>query len=72
MIADGSSDAQIKQYLVDRYGEIILLRPRSLWLWIAPAIFLLMGALIAWRVLGQRRQLLASDPTEPEEGTPQP
>jgi cytochrome c-type biogenesis protein CcmH len=72
MIADGSSDAEVKQYLVDRYGEMILLKPRSLWLWIAPAIFLLGGALIAWRVLGQRRQLLASDHSEPEEGAPLP
>lgn len=72
MISEGRSDGEIKQYLVDRYGEIILLRPRSLWLWIAPAIFLLLGAVIAWRVLGQRRQLLASDPSEPEEGAAQP
>lgn len=71
MIADGSSDAEVKQYLVDRYGEMILLKPRSLWLWIAPAFFLLGGALVAWRVLGQRRQLLASDHSEPEEGASQ-
>jgi cytochrome c-type biogenesis protein CcmH len=68
----GRSDAEVKEYLVERYGEVILLKPRSLWLWIAPAIFLLVGALIAWRVLGQRRQLLASDPSEPEDGAPQP
>jgi cytochrome c-type biogenesis protein CcmH len=67
MIVDGQSDAEVKQYLVDRYGEMILLKPRSPWLWIAPVVFLLGGALVAWRVLGQRRALLATDASEPDE-----
>jgi len=67
LISEGRSDTEVKQYLVDRYGEMILLRPRSPWLWIAPVIFLLGGALIAWRVLGQRRQLLGSDDSDPDE-----
>jgi len=71
-IAAGRSDAEVKQYLVDRYGELILLKPRSPWLWIAPAIFLLGGALIAWRVLGQRRRLLADDDSEPNEDVARP
>jgi cytochrome c-type biogenesis protein CcmH len=65
-ISDGRSDTEVKQYLVDRYGEIILLKPRSAWLWIAPLVFLLGGALVAWRVLGQRRALLASDDSDPD------
>ena len=28
MIEGGKSDAEVRQYLVDRYGEIILLKPR--------------------------------------------
>jgi cytochrome c-type biogenesis protein CcmH len=66
-IAQGRSDAEVKQYLVERYGEIILLKPRSPWLWITPALFLLGGALVAWRVLSQRRRLLATDDSEPNE-----
>jgi cytochrome c-type biogenesis protein CcmH/NrfF len=46
---------------------MILLKPRSPWLWIAPVIFLLGGAFIAWRILGQRRELLASDDSDPDE-----
>ncbi|MDQ2642150.1 MAG: cytochrome c-type biogenesis protein CcmH [Pseudomonadota bacterium] len=68
LISEGRSDVEVKQYLVDRYGEMILLKPRSPWLWIAPVIFLLGGALVAWRVLGQRRQLLGTDDSDPDEG----
>src|SRR5690606_33610841 len=72
MIAEGRSDTEIKQYLVDRYGELILLRPRSAWLWVTPGLFLLGGALIAWRVVAQRRRLLATDDSEPDDEAPAP
>jgi cytochrome c-type biogenesis protein CcmH len=68
MVQVGKSDGEVRQYLVDRYGEIILLRPRwsvgNAWLWLAPGIFLLGGAWIAWRILRQRRELLATDTSE--------
>jgi cytochrome c-type biogenesis protein CcmH len=71
MITAGSSDAEIRQYLVERYGEIILLRPRwsfaNSWLWLAPALLLGLGVFVGARVLRQRRQLLASDASEPGE-----
>ena len=70
MIEEGRSDTEIKQYMVDRYGELILLRPRSVWLWVAPGIFLVGGALIAWRVVAQRRQLLATDDSDPDQEEP--
>lgn len=64
----GQSDEQIRQFMVDRYGEIILLRPkwsaRTAWLWLAPGLFLLGGVLVVWRVLKTRRLLLETD-TEP-------
>ena len=53
--AAGRSDNEIREYLVDRYGEIILLRPRwsvaNAWLWLAPGLFLIGGVLIAWRIV---------------------
>jgi cytochrome c-type biogenesis protein CcmH len=68
MVQAGKSDTEVRQYLVDRYGQIILLRPRwsagNAWLWLAPGIFLLGGAWIAWRILRQRRNLLATDTSE--------
>ena len=49
----GDSDEAVRQYLVDRYGEYVLLNPRlgghTLLLWIAGPVLLLagLGALIA-------------------------
>jgi cytochrome c-type biogenesis protein CcmH len=74
MIAAGKSDAEVREYLVDRYGEIILLKPRwtlaNAWLWLAPGVLLLGGAFIALRVLRQRSRLLASDSSEVDEDGP--
>jgi cytochrome c-type biogenesis protein CcmH len=67
-VARGSTDAEVRQYMVDRYGQIILLRPQwslaNSWLWLAPGLFLVGGILVAWRVLRQRRVLLATDYAE--------
>jgi cytochrome c-type biogenesis protein CcmH len=47
-IARGETDAQIRQYLVDRYGEFILMNPPvepdTYALWLAPAAVFLLGA----------------------------
>ena len=71
MVQSGKSDPEVRDYLVERYGEIILLRPRwtagNAWLWLAPAIFLLGGAWVGSRILRQRRELLASDTSEVDE-----
>jgi cytochrome c-type biogenesis protein CcmH len=67
MIVAGKSDDEVRQYLVDRYGEIILLRPRGWLLWLAPALLLGIGVFVALRILRKRRELLATDATEPGE-----
>jgi len=65
----GDSDEAVRQYLVDRYGEYVLLNPRvnnhTLLLWIAaPALLLVgLGVLLA---LGRRRTAVQPDLT-PEE-----
>ncbi len=65
MILAGQSDEQIRDYMVQRYGEFILFRPRvnwrTAWLWAAPAVLLLAGLLAALRVLARRRRLAAED-----------
>jgi cytochrome c-type biogenesis protein CcmH len=68
MVQTGKSDNEVRDYLVERYGEIILLRPRwsagGAWLWVAPGVFLLGGALVAWRIVRRRGQLLSTDTSE--------
>jgi cytochrome c-type biogenesis protein CcmH len=68
MVQAGKSDHEVRQYMVDRYGEIILLKPEwtlaNAWLWLAPGVFLLGGIFVAWHVLRQRRALLATDTSE--------
>ncbi|MEO6185387.1 MAG: cytochrome c-type biogenesis protein [Steroidobacteraceae bacterium] len=68
MVQAGKSNTEVQEYMVDRYGEVILLKPRwslaNAWLWLAPGVFLLGGAGIAWRILRQRRALLAGDTSE--------
>ena len=55
MYINGKSDEEIKQYLVDRYGEFILFRPKfsinNILLWFAPLVFLLIISLLALRKL---------------------
>ena len=47
LILAGKTDDQIRDYLVARYGDFILFRPRmnlrNLWLWAAPGIMLIAG-----------------------------
>ena len=65
----GDSDEAVRQYLVDRYGEYVLLNPRvnnhTLLLWIAAPALLLVG-LVVLLVLGRRKTAVQPDLT-PEE-----
>ncbi len=67
MVSEGRSDAEIKNYLVERYGDFVLYRPRiqgnTLALWLGPFVLLLVGV-IAW-VLVQRRSMRAGAPRAP-------
>jgi cytochrome c-type biogenesis protein CcmH len=66
MIVAGKSDEEIKDFMVARYGEWILLRPRLLpqnWLlWAAPGLLLALGGLVAARVISARARLYREDP----------
>ena len=65
----GDSDAQIKDYLVRRYGDFILLKPpfepSTLLLWLAPAICLCAGGLAAWRSAAAARKRSSQDASAP-------
>jgi len=61
----GKSDDQIRAWMSARYGDFILFRPRyslrNAWLWGAPGVLLLIGALVCWRVVRNRTTLLPGD-----------
>ena len=64
----GDSNGQIKDYLVARYGQFILLKPpfetQTLLLWGTPLIVLVLGSIgIAFATRG--RKVLARDPARP-------
>ncbi len=61
----GASDDEIRQYMVDRYGEFVRYRPRfggmTTMLWLAPGVLLVMAALVAWLSLRRRPGAAARD-----------
>jgi cytochrome c-type biogenesis protein CcmH len=61
MIEAGRSDQEIVNFMVERYGEFILYRPRlspaTILLWAAPVLFLIFGALLLWIIVRKRRSL---------------
>jgi cytochrome c-type biogenesis protein CcmH len=62
----GRSDAQIEQFLVARYGEFVLYKPRveaSTWLlWFGPALILLAGGAVVVAIVRRRsRATVAND-----------
>ncbi len=63
----GDSNQQVVDYLVSRYGEFVLLKPRltakTIALWSGPFLVLLFGALVIWR---QRRMTAATPVAEAE------
>jgi cytochrome c-type biogenesis protein CcmH len=69
LLIAGQSDEQIRQHMVDRYGEFILFRPRmswrNAWLWSAPVVLMLAGLMIAWRVIRSRSQLVDAEEADP-------
>jgi cytochrome c-type biogenesis protein CcmH len=60
MIKDGKSDKEIIDFMVERYGEFILYRPRlspaTLLLWAAPVVLLVLGVVILLLIVRKRRR----------------
>lgn len=58
MVASGKSDAEIKSYMVGRYGDFVLYRPplqsSTLFLWIGPFLLLLVGLTVIYLVVKRR------------------
>jgi len=63
----GRNDAEIRAYLVARYGDFVLYDPplkRTTWLlWFGPFVLLVGGGIVWWQVLQRRQRASASAPT---------
>ena len=64
MVMEGKSEDDIKTFLLDRYGDFVLYKPRfqmtTALLWLAPVLLLAVGALMLGLVV-RRRSALPSD-----------
>jgi cytochrome c-type biogenesis protein CcmH len=64
LLTEGKSDQEIFDFLVARYGEFALYRPRmsgkTLVLWLAPGILLLGGGFVLFNIL-RRRMVMPVD-----------
>ncbi len=65
-IAQGRSDRQILDYMVDRYGDFVLYRPpvkaTTLVLWFGPLLLLVCGLAFLFRYLKARRARVDAQP----------
>jgi len=65
-IASGDSDRQVIDFLVARYGEFVLLKPRfepqTLLLWLVPPFVLIGGGITLWIYARRRPPRAAAEP----------
>jgi len=66
MVKEGKPDEQVKEYVVNRYGDFVLYRPpvqeNTLVLWWAPVIFVLVGLSVFVTVILRRRASVSDEP----------
>lgn len=76
-LTEGDSDQQVLDYLVDRYGEFVLLKPQfsisNLALWGIPILAFLLALFFSWRLIANRQDqsvtLASSDNLSDQEST---
>jgi cytochrome c-type biogenesis protein CcmH len=55
LMREGKSDREVKQFLVERYGEFVLYKPEvtpGTWLlWFGPLLLAAAGGMVVWRIL---------------------
>ena len=75
LATSGKSDAEIKQYLVARYGDFVLYKPplqRNTWLlWIGPFGLLLGGGIVWCAILRRRNGAAVEDDKEASGASPE-
>lgn len=70
LMRQGKSNAEVKDFMVARYGEFVLYRPRvagKTWLlWLGPIVLLLVGGMVVAHIVRKRSDhgTVASDDTQ--------
>ena len=69
MLLAGQSDDAIFKFMTDRYGEFVRFNPpletKTLFIWGAPFVMLLLGVLIVYRIVRQRSRMPLDDEPAP-------
>jgi cytochrome c-type biogenesis protein CcmH len=64
-VISGKTDAQIRDSMVARYGNVILFRPpfekSTAWVWLVPILLLILGLFVAVRIVRKRASMVADD-----------
>ena len=67
----GKSDKEIVAFLTARYGDFVLyrppVRPTTYLLWFGPFVFMVIGLVVLYRYLRQRRELISQQPLSADE-----
>ncbi len=70
LISEGKTDGEVADFLVTRYGDFILYRPqfsgKTLYLWVAPFLLILLGGIAIVRVVRHRMTLPIEDESSDE------
>ena len=68
LFENGRSESEIKQFLVDRYGDFVLYQPplneKTFLIWFSPLLLLLAGGIIIIKIIRKRMNLQFDDSDE--------
>ncbi|MCL4158126.1 UNVERIFIED_CONTAM: hypothetical protein GTU68_066862 [Idotea baltica] len=70
-IIAGDNDDQVLNYMTDRYGDWVLLKPpfdgATIILWVSPLLLLLIGFFVIYRNQNNRKEIVAPEPLTKDE-----
>ena len=68
MLVAGKTDDEIRAYMVQRYGNVILFTPpfkgSAIWVWLTPLVALAGGIVVAIVIIRRRGKLVETDATD--------
>lgn len=73
LLVAGKTDDEIRAYMVQRYGNVILFTPpfrgSAIWVWLTPLVALVGGIVVAVVIVRRRSKLVTTDDTDDVELT---